>query len=397
MAWVRQLDSGLWAATVYTGLTPSDRVTESHENKKLIENWAKGMESDRARGTFMDPRLGKITLGEIWTLYGEGRRLEKASRKRDASHWKNWVEPQWGKVSVGPIRKPDVTAWVVKMERDEVGGWTVIASLALLRSMLEIAVDLGLIPANPSSRVKTAPPPKHLDRNLTDEECDAVLANLYDRFPVLACAGLMNEMMAYTGPRFEEVAPMRRRDDVIDMRNHMVNFREVLERDGTIRPYPKNGDPEGRWVPIDDDLWPRLRDHVMTIRPGELLFTTPEGKQLDYNNWHKRVYKQGLVRRRPMSALEVEEWKAERIADGLRPWKALWTVDEPVVVDPQPTPQDWRHLYGTRLTEAGVPIHERMALMGHLDLRSQARYNNPRDPMFERARLAMKGFRKARS
>lgn len=397
MPWVRQLDSGLWAATVYTGITPTDRITESHENKKIIEAWARKQEADRDRGTWLDPRLARTPVGDVWDLYGEGRRLEKASRKRDASHWRNWVGPQWAKAPVGGVRKPDVSKWIVGLERDQVGGWTVIASLALLRGLLEIAVDLGLIHANPASKVKTQPPPKHLDRNLTDEECDAILANAYSRFPGLACAGLMNEMMAYTGPRYEEIAPLRRRDDVIDMRNHMVNYREVLERDGTVRPYSKNADPEGRWVPIDDDLWPRFRAHVMTVLPGSLIFPAPDGGILHYGNWLKRVYGQGLIRRRPMTPDEIGEWKAQRIAEGKRPWKALWVVEEPVVVDPQPTPHDWRHLYGTRLSEAGIPMHERMALMGHIDQRSQGRYNNPRDPMFARAKTAIQSFRRARS
>jgi integrase len=396
MPWIRQLDSGLWAATVYTGKTPTDRITETHAIKKIVENWAKGIEADRARGTFIDPRLGKITVEEIWTLYGEGRRLERASRLRDASHWKNWVAPRWADVPIGPIRKPDVQAWVVKMERDGVGGWTIIASLALLRTLLEICVDLGLIVANPASKVKTLPPPKHVDRILTDDECDDLLANLYARFPGRAEAGLMCECMAYMGFRYEEVAAIRRRPDVIDMRHHMIFVWDVMEKDGTIKERPKSEDG-GRWVPADDDLWPRLRDHILTVTPGELVFTAPGGGPLLYDNWRKRVWKRGLMRTRPMTPDEIEEWKQKRIAEGKRPWRATWSVESTVLDDPQPTPHDLRHLFGTRLAEAGMAPHERRALMGHIDERSGARYTNPREERFDRARAAMRRFRKTGS
>lgn len=396
MAWVRQLDSGLWAATIYTGVTPTDRITETHESKKIIENWAKAQEADRARGVWWDPRLARTTLGSIWQLYGEGRRLEKASRKRDASHWKNWVEPQWGKASVGGVRKPDVSKWVVGMERDEVGGWTVIASLALLRGLLEIAVDLGMIQANPASKVKTLPPPKHVDRVLTDQECDDLLTNLGDRFPSRPEAALLCECMAYMGFRYEEVAALKRRPDIIDMRNRMVYVWDVMEKDGTIKERPKSQEG-GRWVPVDDDLWPRFRDHVMTVPAGGLVFTAPAGGALLYDNWLKRVWKPGLVRTRAMTHEETEVWKAQRIAEGKRPWKAKWIVEEPVMDDPQPTPHDLRHLYGTRLAEAGVPPHERRALMGHIDERSGARYTNPREERFDRARGAMQRFRRSGS
>lgn len=399
MPWTRKLDSGLWASTVYIGPGPNDRVTESHQIRKVIHEWALNLEADKRRGTLIDPRLGKTTVQQIWDLYGEGRRLEKASRKRDASHWKCHVAPRWANVQVGSIRKPDVSTWVVSMEREEengqrtVGGWTVIASLALLRSLLEIAVDAGLIIANPARKVKTAPPPKHIDRILTDDECDDLLANLYAKFPGNPAAGLMCEVMAYCGPRYEEVAALKRTPEALDMRHRLIHFRPVMERDGTIRDYPKS--PAGdRDVPVDDQLWPRLRDHVMTVPHGGLIFPAPEGGPLLYDNWLKRIWNKGLLRQREMTPDEIAAWKAQRIAEGKRPWKAKWVIETPVVDEPQPTPHDLRHLYGTRLAEAGVPPHERMALMGQEDERAGKRYTNPRNERFDRARDAMKGFRR---
>lgn len=395
MAWIRQLDSGLWAATVYIGSGPNDRVTETHKSKGVVAEWAKGLEADRLRGTLIDPRLGKTTVAQVWDLYGEGRRLEKASRKRDASHWNVWVGPRWGNAGVGSIRKPDVSTWVVGLEREGVGGWTVIASLALLRSLLEIAVDAGLILANPARKVKTAPPPKHEDRNLSEAECDRLLAAMYARFPDRPEAGLMCELMAYCGFRYEDVAALRRSPAVIDMRERAISVQDVMEKDGTIRPYPKST-AGARTVPVDDDLWPRFRDHVMTVTPGELLFTAPGGGPCLYDNWRKRVWLKGLVHERPMTADEAEAWKAGRRAEGKRPWKVKWVIEAPVLDDPQPTPHDLRHLYGTRLAEAGVPKHERRYLMGHADDRAGARYENAREHM-DNARAAMARFRQRRS
>src|SRR5574340_1100919 len=39
-------------------------------------------------------------------------------------------------------------------------------------------------------------------------------------------------------------------------------------------------------------------------------------------------------------------------------------------LDPQPTPHDLRHSFGSWLAEAGVPPHEIQALMGHSTLRA---------------------------
>ena len=104
MAWVRQLPSGLWAATVYT---PAGRITETDPLKGVVESWAGNLESDIRRGQFLDPRLAKKTVGEVWATYARSRRIEKASRKRDESHWRVWVEPlrrRSGRANRVPVR-----------------------------------------------------------------------------------------------------------------------------------------------------------------------------------------------------------------------------------------------------------------------------------------------------
>jgi integrase len=63
--------------------------------------------------------------------------------------------------------------------------------------------------------------------------------------------------------------------------------------------------------------------------------------------------------------------------------------------DPQPTPHDMRHTYGTRLGEGGVPVHEIMALMGHETLESVQRYLHAGDDRLDRAREATKRGRES--
>ncbi len=168
------------------------------------------------------------------------------------------------------------------------------------------------------------------------------------------------------------------------MRKQLLSIGPVLERDGTIRPYPKS--PAGvRDVPVDDHIWPRLRAHVLTVEPGGLLFTGQRGRKrgepvgpLHYSSWHRRVWQRAL--------LEVtERGKRGRI---------LATVT--VLDDPQPTPHDLRHTYGTRLGEQSVPAHEIMALMGHETLESAQRYLHAGVDRFDRARSAMSKGREVR-
>lgn len=396
MAYVRQLESGLWAATVYT---PAGRITESREYRWQIVKWANDLESSIKEGDFIDPRGGKVTFAEIWDLYGDSRELAEASRQRDASHWRCHVEPYWGWRRVGPVLKPDITKWVSEMKArktdgvdDPVGAATIEGSVGLLRSLLEITVDARLRRDNPARGVKTPPRPAHLDRVFDADEELLLVDNLNVRFPLRPEAGLFVETLFDTGLRYQEVGALDRHH--VNLRLRAVVVGPVLGRNGVIKPTPKTVSGE-RTVPIGDAFWPRFREHVMTVPPGGVIFTSLEGGNLTYSNWHDRVWSKGLLREVEMTPDEIEVWKAERRAAGNKhPWRRRWVREVPLLADPQPTPHDIRHTFGTRLGEAGVPVHEIMDAMGHSNLQSTQRYIHATDARFDRIREAQKMARR---
>lgn len=355
MAYIRQLDSGLWAATVRT---PAGRITETHELKGAIEAWAKGIETDIKRGEFLDPRLAKKTVGEVWEKFGAARKLELASRKRDASTWKCWVAPRWAAEPVGSILKPTVQAWINELG-EELGpkrAWTAIAALNVLKAALELAVDAGWIRNNPSRKVKPPEPPRHVDRVIEPEEEALLLARLDELFPERRDARPFVEFLLDTGVRWEEAAAVRR--EAVQLRTGLVVIGPVMERDGTIREYPKGKD-EFHPVPVGADLLALLRPLVLATEAGGLVFTASLGGPMRYPTWLRRV----------------------------------WKVAVEPLAEPRPTPHDCRHTYGTRLADAGLPLHDRMALMGHSDVRSGQRYTHSGDRRFDAAREALKRAR----
>lgn len=370
MAYIRRLDSGKWAATVRVPASPahpSGRITETFALKSLADDWATGQETDLRRGDWLDPRDGEVLIRDWWQRCDGARQLEKASRKRDASHWRVHVEPYWGGVQIGGVLKPDVTKWVTKMGGEGVGAATIEGAVGVLRALFDVAVDARMIRINPAAGVKTPRRPAHVDRVLAFDEEDLLLGVLSKRFGERRDARMFVELLLDTGMRWEEAAAVDR--EHVDLRRGLINVGPVMERDGTIRPYPKSKAGE-RPVPVGTELWPRFRDHVLTVKPGGLVFTAFEGGVLHYNSWRKRIW---------LPVLEVVVERGPRN-------KILRT--ESLLDDPQPTPHDCRHTYGTRLGEAGVPVHEIMALMGHADLRSAQRYLHAGEDRFARARAA---------
>jgi integrase len=373
MAYIRQLPSGLWAATVRT---PAGRITETHELRGAVVAWAEGLKADINRGEFLDPRLAKRTVGEVWEKYAPARRVEMASRKRDESHWKVWVAPRWAAEPIGAIVKPDVQAWVNQLEEDGVGGWTIIAALNVLKAALELAVDAGWIKANPARRVRPPVAPAHVDRVIDADEETLILDRLDELFPERRDARLFVETMLETGGRWEEVAAVKR--EAVNLRAGLVAFGPVMERDGTVREYPKGArsrnHPAFRDAPLGPELLARLRPIVLATDPGGLVFTAPKGGPLLYPTWRSRVWIAAL-------RIPVLDEDGKRIG---------WT---PLVADPQPTPHDMRHTFGTRLADGGLEVHDRMALMGHKDMRSGQRYTHSGDRRFDAARAALRRAR----
>jgi integrase len=355
VAWVRKLPSGLWAATVRT---PVGRITESFTLRSHARTWADDQETQVRRGDWIDPRRAEVTVGEWWERVRDARHLEKASRARDESHWRCHVAPKWSRVPVGVILKPDIDAWVVAMHKAKTGAATIEGAVGVLRALLQQAVDAGIIRANPVVGVKKPRRKTHVDRVLSAADERLLLARLDELFPGRPDARLFVEGLLETGARWEELAAVRR--EAVDLRRRRVQLGPVVERDGSIRPYPKTESGE-RAVPVSDVYLSLLRTRIVAVPAGGLLFTAPRGGVLLYPTWRARV------------------WVPALFGPGRTRYLA----------DPQPTPHDLRHTFGTRLGDGGVPQHEIAALLGHGDLKSTARYVHAGEDRHDRARQAL--------
>lgn len=188
---------------------------------------------------------------------------------------------------------------------------------------------------------------------------------LDELFPERRDARLFVETMLETGGRWEEIAAVRR--EAVNLRHDLIALGPVMERDGTIREYPKGArsrnHPAFRDAPLGAEMLARLRPVVLATPAGGLVFTAPKGGSLLYPTWLRRVWNRAL--REPV----------------------------PLLADPQPTPHDMRHTFGTRMADAGIPVHDRMALMGHKDVRSGQRYTHSGDRRFDAARDALRRAR----
>lgn len=341
MAAYRKLPSGLQQATVR--LPDGRRRTRTDPLKGVVKRWAEDLEADMRRGEWADPQDGRITLTQWWVKWSATRVIEKATADKDVSHWRNHVEPRWGKVKLAAVTSWDVEAWLADMAKAKVGATTRAQSFRLLRHMLGDAQTHRLIKADPTGNVKAPKIPKHVDRFLSAQEYAALEAAMpTDRDRAMV------RLMCYAGLRWQEVHGLHvHRVDLVGGR---VTVQEVTRRDLSVKDIPKSRAGQ-RVVPIGDELIALLRPLVAAAEDGRVF------PGLDYTNWRRRVFVPAVVR------------------SG--------------VARPLPTPHDLRHSFGSWLAENGVSPVDIMALMGHESLRATERYLHSTSHRFDRALSAL--------
>lgn len=338
--------TGKWQATVRQ-LGGTKRWSHSDHLKRVVEVWADDQEAAMRRGDFIDPNAGKLTLGDWWEKWTKTRRVEIATMDKNRSWWRNHIEPKFGTRQLSAIQSWDVEEWVTELS-GRVGAETVASSLRLLTQMLAAAAKHRLIGTNPAALVSAPTPPKHVDRFLTRAESEMLLEQFTGEDRVFV------EMLLYCGLRFQEAAGLRRFR--VDLLRKRIQIAKVQPRKGTEKK-PKT-DAGVRPVPLTDELAIQLSRLIPAPDDG-LVFTSPTGERIRYDNWLRRIWQPALQRAS--------------------------------LADPQPTPHDLRHTYGSWLGEAGVPPAQIAALMGHAGLRSVERYIHATEARFDQARSALEG------
>lgn len=323
MAGFRRLPSGKWQASVR--LPDGSRRTRTDPLKSVVRRWALDLEADIRSGEWSDPQDGQQELAAWFEEWSQLRTVERATTKRDASHWRTHVEPEFGAVRLSAITRYGVEAWLAQMARDEVGATTRAQSFRLLRNMLGAAVRHERIRRDPTEGIVPPKIPKHVDRFLDRAEYLKLHAAMPSDRDRAMCA-----VMAFCGLRWGEVAGLHAHR--VDLKAGHLVVQEVLRRDGTVKPIPKSSAGQ-RLVPIPEHVRAELAPFVAS----GLVFP-----DLDYSNWRRDVWAPAVLRAR-LSA-------------------------------PQPTIHDLRHSYGSWLSAAGVPPRDIGALMGHGSLRSTERY-----------------------
>ena len=229
-------------------------------------------------------RGGKVTVAMVLDDYLASRVEVRAStRARDESVIRSLVVPYLGSSYVGSLSRPDVQSWVNGLVERGNAPNTISKAKQLLSGALEVAIDDGLVGRNPCRGVK-------LPRAETSEKPTLTVVELYRLADTVArpyramilAAGL-------AGLRYGEAAGLRR--SRVDLLRGTLAIDTQLTKTGTLTPLLKTNSSRAT-VGLSEAAVQAFREHLseFEVEHDGLLWLSPNGKPLRYDNWRRRLF-----------------------------------------------------------------------------------------------------------
>lgn len=285
------------------------RQKKGFDTKRQAQLWCADLDVKTARGEWVDPGLGKQTLGTLGERWFSQQAHLKPTTQHNLRLWyQRHVEPRWADRTVGSVKPSEVRAWVTELvtpvptmqdgqpvldDQGEpvmvaVGVPTVERAVGILRQLFALAVEDGLIVASPATNVKV-PKRQPSDRSfLTHQQVVALANQIGDRYR------LVIELIAYTGLRWGELAALQIRDcDMLRRRLHVS--RGVTEVKGKIH-FSTTKTGRGRIVPFPAGLAEPLAKLMEGKDRDNLVFTTETGAVLRNTTFRPRVFNPAVQR-----------------------------------------------------------------------------------------------------
>jgi integrase len=313
------------------------RHTENYDTAAEADQARQERLRERRRGGSGDPTGGRMSLEAWWGRWMPSRRITDSTKEREEAIWRRHIEPTFGGYRLVDLRRSDIAAWSVSLDRT-LAPATVGRCLLLLKKCLSDAVAEGMIAASPAASV--APPERgRVERRfLSLDELQRLEA------AVEAWWGLVVPFAATTGLRIGEIAALKVGDLGLAAREVRVSATAVgvsrrVSGDEIRRQVHRPKTTAGeRVVPtITDELAERLAVHIdeRGLSLDDWLFSGRRGGPMDPAVWRSRVW---------------------------RP-----AVERAGLADPKPTPHALRHTAVALWIGAGADRYTVSQWAGHTD------------------------------
>ena len=339
MAWVAPSGSSRWRVRYRRDDGTTGSVCGFRTEQAAID-YKNDLESDRRRGTWLDPSGFKTTLAEWVQRWWPSLDLDLRTLENYESYLRLHILPRFGPVAMGDITTLDINLWI--KESGEETEWrkgyapsTIRAWVNLLSMILTDAVDQRLIPANPVQHADAVAVVRgncrwsgrgRRRRRSCGSRTEAGLLG----GPV---ARLLIITAAWTGCRWGEVTGLHRRN-VHLARGVIVIDPEcgsLHESRGRRWVGPPKTASSARTITLPPFLVAMLRDHLAS-HPYEYVFTTSSGTWLWRSTFNRRIFRPAIDGNHDnvRALIRTDPVKPGLTFHGLRHSHKTWMIDDSV-------------------------------------------------------------------
>lgn len=244
MSSIQKRDNGTWRAR-YRDAEGREHARHFRykDNPRDPENsaqhWLDGITVSIRTGTYVDPRVAQITVGEWSERWIAGYSANRDSTVRQARVHLKVIAATFAGRPMKDVRPSEVKAWTVKLQ-DSYAPSTVYALHRRLSQLFADAVHDGLIPKSPVSRRTSPPAPKQIPYVATTEQIWALHDALPDHFKPVLLLG------AFAGLRAAEIVALRVQD--VDFMRGVIS--PTIQYPGV----PLKSDTSRTPIPIPNEL-----------------------------------------------------------------------------------------------------------------------------------------------
>ena len=321
--------------------------SKSFPKKAEAERYANTVEADKSRGVYLDPTLGRLTLGDYADGWLKIQTFDESTREAVALRLRVHIKPVLGQVPLADLRPSLIQSWLSGLQQ-KLAPRTVKVILANLSSMLSAAVDDDRLGKNPCS-AGSIRAPRHVENKVvvwTLESVLAVRAHMPERFQLAAT------LAAGLGLRQGEVFGLAVED--VDFLRGVVHVRRQVKIVGNrqIFALPKGG--RTRDVPLAEDVRDAIQAHlrafpaVSVSLPWQLNSGQPKSFDLLLSTRERTALQRNYIN----SCV----WKPAVKAAGL-----------PTARTDNNGMHALRHFYASVLLEGGASIRALADYLGHRD------------------------------
>ncbi|MBG0567926.1 tyrosine-type recombinase/integrase [Actinoplanes aureus] len=229
--------------------------------KRDAEGFLAAIETDKRRGSYVDPNAGRMPFDEFAETWLRTRRFDESARGPIKARVRKHVISYFGKRPIGTVQPSTVRDWDVVLIGKGLADSTRAVLFAHLSGIMTAAVDDGLIVKNPCSAKSVTAPVPALKRIVpwTIDAVAAVREGLPPRYRTAVDIG------AGCGARRGEIFGVSPED--FDFDDGWLTICRQVKRVGarSVFGLPKN-DQERR-VPLPDSVSRAVRVHIDEFPP----------------------------------------------------------------------------------------------------------------------------------